>query len=111
MNRRLRRVGGITRVGHSTEFHKMPTSALCPPVPAALPGLSALSALSASASPPEQRLSQESRASKKCSKNHFLTIYRPFTTIYPARPIGDSPAKSGFAPFPASAAPITNGEN
>ena len=51
------------------------------------------------------------RCSRKCSKNHFRTIYHPFLTISAERPPSDSPGKSGVAPFPASAAPIKNGGN
>src|SRR5437660_12507729 len=47
----------------------------------------------------------------KCSENHFLTIYRPFFTVFPVELICDSLDESRAAPFSQRAARLENGEN
>jgi hypothetical protein len=51
-----------------------------------------------------------SKHSRNSSKNHFPSIYAPFSTIFPAAPIRDSPGKSSIAPFSGALAPLKNGE-
>jgi len=47
----------------------------------------------------------------KCSKSRLLTVYRPFFTVFPADPIGDSLDETRVAPFSCDAARLENGEN
>ena len=48
---------------------------------------------------------------RKALQNHFRSIYRPFSTIFPSRRPRQSPGKSGVRPFSARLAPLKNGEN
>src|SRR5262245_34028125 len=51
------------------------------------------------------------RDRRKRSKNHFLSIYRPFFSIFSASPNGDLLDKSRLAPLSGTCAPLKNGEN
>jgi hypothetical protein len=45
------------------------------------------------------------------SKNHFLTIYRPFSTIYREGRARRNAGFAALAPFSLALAPLKNGEN
>jgi len=47
----------------------------------------------------------------KHRKNHFLSIYGPFSSIFSASPTGELLDKSRLAPFSGPCAPLKNGEN
>jgi hypothetical protein len=41
-----------------------------------------------------------------CSKNRFLTVYRPFFTVFLATPTRDELDESGLVPFSGSSTPL-----
>jgi len=62
-----------------------------------------------SAPPARQRKSEPPL--RKALQSRFLTVYRPFSTVFPVRPNRESSEESNIRPFSPAARPLKNGEN